>query len=401
VLIFRDISERRRVADENARLYAQARAANEAKDRFLAVLSHELRTPLTPIQASVELLRRNAGDPERVRRSAGVIERNVRLQASLVDDLLDLSRIARDKLVLDRRPVRLDDLVRETVEELRGHPDADGLELLVDLPPEKLWVEGDAFRLRQVLLNLVGNAAKFTPAPGRVRVRANRHAGAEGPALRVAVEDTGIGVSPEALPQIFRMFHQEAGTSRRGLGIGLALVESLVRAHGGRVWAESLGLGCGSCFSLELPAVPAPPEPGAQVAPAPLPAASSLRVLLVEDIPDSREVLAEALELLGYQVCQAATAEEALDRMADWPPDVLLSDIGLPGMDGCELVRRVRAQPAHAAIAAIAITGYGTADDRAEALAAGFDRHLPKPLDLPALHREIREEIEARRKGEA
>jgi two-component system, chemotaxis family, CheB/CheR fusion protein len=376
--------------------------ANQAKDRFLAILSHELRTPLTPIQASVELLYRVADDPQRVRKAARIIERNVRLQTNLVNDLLDLSRITRGKVSFERCPVALGQLVSETLDGLRAEAEAAGLVLDWEPPAEEIYTEADPFRIQQVLLNLVGNAIKYTPTGGRVRLTLSR----VGEAVQMTVEDTGIGIAAEALPQIFQMFHQEeAGTERRGLGIGLALVELLVQKHGGRVWAESEGPGRGSRFTVELPAIQALGAGRSALgesrsSPTEHPALSAERtssVLLVEDSADSRETLAEVLQLLGYQVRVAASAQEALDLLAAWCPDAILSDIGLPGTDGCELMRQVRQLPELAGVVAVAVTGYGTHEDREAALAAGFDTHLAKPLDLPALDRQLQELLAGRR----
>jgi PAS domain S-box-containing protein len=406
-----DLARRSALAVENARLYHEAQRANEAKDHFLAILSHELRTPLTPIQGSVELLRRVAGDPERVRQTADVVERNVRLQTNLVNDLLDLSRITRGKLSLDRRPTNLVVLIDQTLDGLRAEVETAGLTLAWEPPPEELCVEVDPFRIQQVLLNLVGNAIKYTAAGGRVGLTLAR----EGRTARLMVEDTGIGISPEALPQIFQMFHQEEGVGRRrGLGIGLALVASLVRMHEGRVWAESEGLGHGSRFIVELPVgsgVQAFRRSGVQgekdlVSPERSNVRTSERpntasLLLVEDNADSRETMREVLELLGYEVREATSAEEALGLLAEWRPDAILSDIGLPGTDGCELIRRVRQMPEQAGVVAVAITGYGTSEDREAALTAGFDLHVAKPLDLTALDRQLQELLAAPRPAAA
>jgi two-component system CheB/CheR fusion protein len=344
-----------------------------------------------------------------VRKAARIIERNVRLQTSLVNDLLDLSRITRGKVSFNRCPVALGQLVSETLDGLRTEAEAAGLTLKWEPPTEEIYTEADPFRIQQVLLNLVGNAIKYTPAAGQVRLTLSR----VGDAVQMTVEDTGIGIAAEALPQIFQMFHQEeAGAERRGLGIGLALVELLIQKHGGRVWAESEGPGHGSRFTVELPLLdegghaedrslstaqralsrarcgePAGAQ-GAENAPS---------VLLVEDSADSRETLAEVLRLLGYKVRVAASAHEALALLAAWRPDAILSDIGLPGTDGCELMRQVRQLPEQAGVVAVAVTAYGTHEDREAALAAGFDTHLANPLDLPALDRQLQELLAGRR----
>jgi two-component system sensor histidine kinase/response regulator len=362
--------------------------ANQAKDRFLAILSHELRTPLTPIQASVELLRRSVHDPKRVLRAADVIERNVRLQTRLVNDLLDLSRITRGKLALDLRPVALSELVGQTLDGLRSDADAARLTLAWAPPASELYANIDSFRIQQVLLNLVSNAIKYTESGGEIHVELR----ATGQSALLTVADNGIGMAAEALPLIFDMFHQEEeGPARRGLGIGLALVESLARIQGGRVWAESDGLGRGSRFTLELPTIPSP-----QICATAPPSISKWDrsvpgVLVVEDSADSRETLSEVLETFGYQVRSAASAEEALVLLTQWQPAVILSDIGLPGVDGYELMRQVRRMPQLSAVIALAATGYGSLENQRDALAAGFDAHVTKPIDLTALDRQLKE----------
>lgn len=362
--------------------------ANQAKDRFLAILSHELRTPLTPIQASVELLRRSVHDPERVLRAADVIERNVRLQTRLVNDLLDLSRITRGKLSLDPRPVALSELVSQTLDGLRSDAAAARLTVTWRPPAAELYANVDPFRLQQVLLNLMSNAIKYTGPGGEIRVELYQAS----ESARLVVADNGIGIAPEALPLIFDMFHQEEeGPSRRGLGIGLALVESLARIQGGRVWAESEGVGHGSRFILELPSVPGP-DVVSPAAPAVAAWDGSLpEVLLVEDSADSRETLSEVLATFGYQVRSAASAEEALKLLSEWRPAVILSDIGLPGADGYELMRRVRQMPRLAGVVALAATGFGSVEHQREAFAAGFDAHVTKPIDISALDRQLRD----------
>jgi two-component system, sensor histidine kinase and response regulator len=362
--------------------------ANQAKDRFLAILSHELRTPLTPIQASVELLRRTVHDPDRVLRAADVIERNVRLQTRLVNDLLDLSRITRGKLSLDLRPVPLTELVGQTLDGLQSDAEAARLVLIWIPPDSELYANVDPFRVQQILLNLVSNAIKYTEPGGEIRVELCR----AGDNIRLVVADNGIGIVPEALPLIFDMFHQEEeGPARRGLGIGLALVESLARIQGGRVWAESDGPGHGSRFTLEFPAIPAP-RYWAPVSPTDASWDCALpEVLVVEDSADSRETLSEVLRTFGYQVRSAASAEEALQLLAEWQPAVILSDIGLPGVSGYELMRRVRQMPRLADVVALAATGYGSQENQQEALAAGFNAHVTKPIDLTALDRQLRE----------
>jgi CheY-like chemotaxis protein len=272
------------------------------------------------------------------------------------------------------------------------------LTLTCELPESEIYVEADASRIQQVLLNLLNNAIRYTPENGRIGVTLTR-AGAD---ARLIVADTGIGIAPEALPRIFEMFRQEGeGGDRKGLGIGLALVESLVTLHGGRVWAESEGLGRGSRFIVELPALRPSAASGAGLAPGgdgddfrfrprgPS-AGEGATILVVEDSPDGRESLCEGLELLGYHVHAVGSAEEALVLLAEEHPDVLVSDIGLPGMDGFALMRRVRQMAEQAGVAAVAVTGYAATASAEQARAAGFDAYLVKPFDLDALDRELR-----------
>jgi signal transduction histidine kinase len=366
----------------------ELREANQAKDRFLAILSHELRTPLTPIQATVELLRRLPHDPARVLRAADVIERNVRLQTRLVNDLLDLSRITRGKLSLDLRSVALGEVAGQTLDGLRSDAEAAKLSLSWCPPEQELYARVDSFRFQQILLNLVSNAIKYTGPQGEIRVELE----AWGNSARLTVADNGIGIAPEALPLIFDMFHQEEeGPTRRGLGIGLALVESLARIQGGKVWAESEGVGLGSRFTLELPTVPAPNSLTSRLRYHAAREFALPSVLLVEDSADSRETLSEALETLGYQVRSAASAEEALRLLVEWRPGVILSDIGLPGVNGYQLIRQIRQMPQLEGIVALAATGFGSHENQQEAKAAGFDAHLTKPIDITELDQQLRE----------
>lgn len=375
---------------DNARLYQEARDANAAKDQFLAVLSHELRNPLSPILTGVEVLRRTIPPDLRTDRTLALVERNVKLQARLISDLLDLSRIRRGKLSLQREPISLDGATRMVVESTQAEAGAAGLSLKAEITPG-LWVLGDLDRLQQIVLNLLTNAIKFTPAGGEVRVRVDRGDGAG----RVIVEDTGIGIDSALMPQLFEMFRQgEVGGRRvRGLGIGLALVKGLAELHGGRVWAESDGVGKGSRFTVELPLISAPEQGPAAPEVAPGPAVVLL--LLVEDNADARELLRESLELMGYTVQAAESGEEALELLQSMRPDVIVADIGLPGMDGYEFLRRARQVPGLANVPAFAATGYGQEEDVARAQEAGFTDHLVKPVDITDLDRRIRALLQA------
>ncbi len=385
-----EIAGRAAVAVDNARLYCEAQEANAAKDQFLAVLSHELRNPLSPILAGAELLRRTFTGEARVQRTLEIIERNARLQARLVDDLLDLSRITRGKVQLQRAPVTLDGVVNAAVQAKRGEIENGGLSLDASIEAG-LWVLGDSDRLQQVILNLLGNAAKFTPPGGTVRVRVQKGDGVG----QIVVEDTGIGIDRTLLAHLFDMFRQGeiAGQRQQGLGIGLSLVRSLAEMHGGRVWAESEGAGKGSRFTVELPLVSAP----SILASAGQDGRSfrRLRILLVEDNPDTRALLQENLESMGYSVRSVADGEDALAQLRQEKPDVILSDIGLPGMSGYEFLREARQSFGAKDVAAFAITGFGRDEDVSRAQEAGFVGHFVKPVDIGALDLRLREWLSA------
>jgi len=387
-------AEAEKLAGESARLYeaaqearANAEAANCAKDEFLSVLSHELRTPLTPILAWTRQLIRGKVPPAGVPRALESIERNVKAQARLVEDLLDVSRIVSGKLHVDRRPIELPDVIQGAVDSIRPAADAKQLtlELLVD--PGAGMVLGDPLRLQQVVSNLLSNAVKFTPAGGRIELRL----ASGGPHVELTVTDTGQGIAPEFMPDLFQRFRQADSSARRvhgGLGIGLAIVRTLVELHGGSVQAASRGQGQGATFTVRLPVFEGQPDLGAgqrtRDALAERADLHGLHVLIVEDDLDTRSLLAEVVASSGAEARTAGSAAEALDVLGRWRVDLLLSDIGMPGEDGYSLIRKVRqresAQGAKA-VPAIAITAYARAEDRQTALAAGFDMHVAKPLD--------------------
>ncbi|HEY3449955.1 MAG TPA: ATP-binding protein [Myxococcales bacterium] len=384
-----DVTERQLAEEERAILLEReraarmdAQAANRTKDDFLAVLSHELRNPLAPIAAAVQLLRRRFPEEHRL---LDTIERNVRQQARLVDDLLDISRITRGALQLQRTPLDLARLVGDAVEAARPEAQRAGLALRAELGGA-VWVFGDALRLEQILANLLSNAFKFTPA-GTVTVRVL----GEGDTARIEVEDTGIGLEPSALAHLFEMFERGpvVGLRRPGLGIGLAITRNLAELHGGSVRARSGGAGKGSRFTVDLPRIP---EPDRAAAPRPAPgSAAGIGVMVVEDNPDARAMLCESLDLMGYRVSSCDSGEEALEALQrKAPPDVLLADIGLPGIDGYELLRRARKLPQLRGVPAFAITAYGQASDVTRAREAGFDSHFVKPVDLEVLDSRIR-----------
>jgi signal transduction histidine kinase len=365
----------------------QLRAANEQKDRFLAMLSHELRNPLAPILTAVQLLEFSEIADPRLKRARDVIERQVRHQTRLIDDLLDVSRITSGKLALRLEPNNLKAAITYAVERCLPGIDAKNQELRVQLPDEPLPVEADLVRLEQILTNLVTNANRYTEPGGTIWLAAAR---VDGEAL-VRVRDTGIGIAAAQLPRIFDLFTRgetAAVHHQGGLGLGLALVKHLVELHGGTVEAQSDGPGKGSEFTLRLPlAVAAPVTPLEQRLGATVQSLSTRQIVLVEDNADARAVLADLLELLGHQVIPTPDAETALRLARVAPPDAYVIDIGLPGIDGYELARRLRQVPGNERALLIAITGYGALEEKEQAQAAGFDAHLTKPADMEELQR--------------
>jgi PAS domain S-box-containing protein len=382
-----DLARRAALAVSNARLYREAQEANQVKDEFLATLSHELRTPLTSVLGWAKLLRTERFDPEIAARGLEAIERNAAAQTALINDLLDVSRIITGKLRLNVARVELPVVIEAAVESLRPAARARDVELRVRLEGPPAPVSADADRLRQVVWNLLSNAIKFTPAGGRVEVSLAARAGH----AELAVADTGQGIAPEFLPYVFERFRQADGRITRehgGLGLGLAIVRHLVELHGGTVKAESEGEGLGSTFTVRLPLLrsnesnasasgqPALRTPQSAIL-------NGLRVLVVEDDADSRALIAAVLERGGAHVTAARSAAEGLELLRRLLPDALLADIGMPVEDGYELLRKVRALPPSegGATPAAAITAYARPEDRARALRAGFQQHLPKPLD--------------------
>lgn len=369
-------------AIDNARLYGEANRANGAKDQFLAVVSHELRTPLNAVLGWAQLLRRSGLSDEQRESGLEVIERNARIQAQLVDDLLDVSRIASGKLRLDVTPFDLGRLVREVVQGEIPAALARGIALTAKVDGVHP-VLGDVGRLNQVLSNLLSNAFKFTPSGGEVEVSLV----AEGDFEVLRVRDSGLGIEQRSLGDVFDRFQQLSDGNERihgGLGLGLAIVRSLVQLHGGSVQAQSEGLGLGSTFEVQLPAGstiepdPSPREPGQH-------ALFGVRVLVVEDMVDTRELVAVLLRSRGAEVETAASGFEALAAVEKRRPDLLVSDIAMPGMDGHTLMRRLRELDPDRPIPAVALTAFASAEDRTQALEAGFRAHLSKPVDTEAL----------------
>jgi hypothetical protein len=396
-----DVDEQRRASQERMELlrrvqaaHAAAEEANRLKDDFLATVSHELRTPLTAMLGWLQLLRSGRLPEEKRARALDTVERNARAQAQVIEDLLDISRIITGKLRLEPGPMDMRDVVEAALESTRPLADTKGVKLALEASAEPLPMKGDAGRLQQVVWNLLSNAIKFTPQGGRVTLQLRPLDGS----VELRVTDTGVGISPAFLPHLFERFRQQDSSSSRahgGLGIGLAIVHHLVELHGGQVSAHSEGVGLGTSFVLLLPREPRPapaaplptappPAPASQVKevpPAPF-ALTGLRLLLVEDQEDTREMLRIVLEDHGARVRAVPSAAEAFHCLREWRPDLLLSDIGLPGEDGYELLQRIRALPAAEGglTPAIALTAYARAEDRERALRAGFDMHVPKPI---------------------
>ncbi len=376
--------------EERTRALDEANRANRAKDEFLATMSHELRTPLNAIVGWSNLLQTGAVSPEKMPGALEAIERNARMQSRLIEDMLDLARIEQGKLVLSVGPTEMIRVVEAALDSVRIAAEAKGIRLQPVLDSHATIV-GDADRLQQVVWNLLSNAIKFTPKGGRVQVRVRR----EHSYVELVVADDGQGIDAAFLPHVFDRFRQaDSKMSRKaaGLGLGLAIVRSIVELHGGTVKAQSDGPGQGSTFVVRLPTAPlradaSAPASGAGRAGVPTfecpPALSGLRILVVDDENDTRELLRFILEQCGAVVTTAADAQEALAVLRTGDPEVLLSDIGMPGTDGYALIRSVRALPAEKSglIPAVALTAYARSEDRAQALRAGFDMHLTKPIE--------------------
>ncbi len=375
-----DIQELKTAEKELQAAVDKLKEADTRKDEFLAMLAHELRNPLAPIRSAAELLKMGRLDETRVRKTSEIIARQVGHMTSLVDDLLDVSRVTRGLVQLNMQPLDMRQIVTEAVEQVTPLIHARRHHLTLRLSPEALTVLGDKKRLVQVIANLLTNAAKYTPDGGNILLRTEVR---EGNVL-LTVADDGIGMEPDLVTRVFDLFAQAERTPDRasgGLGLGLALVKSLVELHDGSVTCASDGLGQGSRFSVGLPLVAVPgkghrerPEEAARDL-------KSLRVMVVDDNADAAEMLAMFLEASGHDVVVEHRAGRALERARAQTPDVCLLDIGLPDMDGNELAQRLRAQPESANAVLIAVTGYGQEQDRRTALASGFRHHLVKPVD--------------------
>jgi signal transduction histidine kinase len=372
-----------RVAERTSALETTTAALQDAdrrKDEFLAMLAHELRNPLAPIRTAVQLLRlKELGPPQRAR-AREVIERQVEHLVTLIDDLLDVSRITRGMITLEREPVLIGAIVAGAVETARPAIDAHRHDLTVELPDELITVDGDKTRLIQVLANILHNAAKFTDPGGRIHLKVTH----EGAHVAIAVSDTGIGISPELLPRVFELFTQVHSKSERGqggLGIGLALVRRLVEIHGGTVTARSDGLGSGTEFSVRIPTLGAEKVVRTHASEsAAIAVTAPRRILVADDNHDAAESVTLRLQLAGHQVRAVHDGVEALEVGKVFKPDIVLLDLGMPKMDGCEAARRIRLSSWGKSVTLIALTGWGQQQDRERTSDAGFDLHLVKPV---------------------
>lgn len=396
----REVRERRRAEYERDQLLSSERAArteaeraSQMKDEFLATLSHELRTPLNAILGWSQLLRSGAMSPEEVRQGLDTIERNARVQTQIIEDLLDMSRIISGKIRLDVQPVEIFPVIEAALETVRPAAEAKGIRLQKILDPLSSPVMGDPNRLQQVIWNLLSNAIKFTSRGGRVQVileRVNSH-------IEISIRDTGQGIRPEFLPHVFERFRQaDSSTTRRhgGLGLGLAIVKNLAELHGGSVRAKSPGEGKGSTFIVTLPLAVLHPgyteerreHPrvplGAVTEMAP-PSLGGVKVLVVDDEPDARELVRRVLAGADADVKISASALEALEILSWWRPDVVISDIGMPGHDGYELIRMIRSLDADKGgrTPAVALTAFARSVDRRRVLLSGFQMHVSKPVE--------------------
>ena len=391
-----ELASRAAIAIENGLLYSTIQEGDRRKNEFLAMLAHELRNPLAPIRNAVHIVQHLPLHDAKLEWATSVIGRQVSHITHIVDDLLDVSRIARGKVVIEKKIITLDAVIRQSLETSRPHIDAKAHRLHVDAPAEPIHLEGDLVRLTQVFSNLLNNAAKYTPAGGEIHF----HAQAADDTISVAVRDNGEGVTAEFLPYIFDLFsqaHQAIDRTQGGLGVGLTLVKQLVELHGGTVAARSEGYGRGTEFTVRLPrhhiaAEAATPESRPdnlrRVPP------DKVRILIVDDLIAAADSMRVVFEMKNYHVRTAYDGFAALEIAGNFSPDVVLLDIGLPHMDGYEVARQLRATPAASSALLVALTGYGQSTDHQQAVAAGFDVHMIKPADIDALCNLISEHCE-------
>lgn len=400
VALVREFGGRAAIAMENARLYSAVQEADRRKNEFLAMLAHELRNPLAPIRNAVHILASAEELPPKLGWARDVIGRQADHMARLIDDLLDVSRIVQGKVAVKPETLQLSTLIERSVEASSPRLGAREQVLDVVLPREPIELEGDAVRLSQVLSNLINNACKFSPPNSRIRLESEFQDGE----LQIAVKDEGAGIAPEFLPHMFDLFaqaDQSLDRSQGGLGIGLTLVKHLVELHGGRVSASSEGLGKGAQITVTLPARVSthPVEAAAPAGPRPPAAhgAAASRILVVDDLAPSAETLMTLLEMEGFEVRVAHEGQDALRIAREFRPQVVLLDIGLPGMNGFEVAHGLRSQEESKDALLIALTGYGEAESRTRSAQAGFDFHMVKPADVDLLLTMLSDPQEARR----
>lgn len=395
--ISRDITDRQQAEIERDRLFeqeqaarAEAERANRIKDEFLTVLSHELRSPLNPILGWAKLLQTRNFDPAKTAEALATIERNAKLQAKLIDDLLDIAKVLRGKLSIDTAPVNLTFIIESAIDTVRAAAVAKSI-LIHPVLPKIGLVSGDVARLQQVVWNLLSNAIKFTPNHGQVDIRLEQIDNQ----AQITVSDAGKGINPDFLPYIFESFRQEdASTTRKygGLGLGLTIVRQLVEAHGGTIVADSPGKGLGATFTVQLPLLNVEPENNQTGSlPQQIFDLTGIRVLAVDDELDTRELFTALLTQYGAEVLTVASAAEVLTSLKSFQPDVLVSDIGMPEVDGYTLIQQIRALPPEQGgqLPAIAVTAYATEDDRQRAIASGYQQHLIKPLEPEQLAQSV------------
>jgi len=397
-ILFSDITQRLVAERDLRRLNEEPAQANRRKTEVLATLAHELRNPLAPLSNGLHLMRLATTKPELLEKTRQMMERQIQHMVHLVDDLLDVARISTGKVELRRRHTDLKEVVATAVETSASLVEAGGHKLTVELPPEPLPMDADPTRIAQVVSNLLNNAAKYTPQGGRIALTVRREDGA----AVLSVSDTGIGLTPDALGKVFEMFAQvpAAGKPQGGLGIGLSLVQSLVALHGGSVSASSHGPGEGSTFTVRLPLLSTDPEVTTRMSqPASPSRTDQLQVLVVDDNTDAAESLGVLLDIEGHAAHIAHTGAEALQVAQTQALDVVFLDIGLPDMTGYDVAKRLRLLPGMQKTLLVALTGWGTQDDRQRTREAGFDRHLTKPAELPAVEELLRAAAEAKLHG--
>ena len=397
IVSLRDITHLKQAEAERVILLEEAQAANRAKDEFLAILSHELRTPLNPILGWSQLLLNGNLPESQIAKAAEIINRNAQLQTQLIEDILDISRIIRGKLTLQITPVNLVTIIDNALDTIRLAAQAKSIEIETDLEENIGSIRGDSRRLQQIVGNLLSNAIKFTPSGGKVTISlisVNREiqqshlevANQPVPHARLQVKDTGKGITPEFLPHVFDYFRQAESSKSRtegGLGLGLAIVRRLVELHAGEIKATSPGLGKGATFTVFLPLLDKPKELAPIQSNAPrFKNLTEIKILIVDDDDASRDLLDFLLQDEGAKVLATKSAVQALAAIEQFQPNLLISDIGMPTMNGYDLMKKVREIPTIKEIKAIAVSGYASDPDRQKSLAAGFDLHLNKPLDV-------------------